>query len=155
MYRIVLQALVWRRLVFFGMVLKATLRKQSSKQSLPYCSEAHCGDSGQVFSIKWLSTSFQISDLQHGIYLNGKLSTNLLAQTANKNVKILSSYLRELGGFFFLNMVSEVTVPKKSEQTLPQVEKVTVQKFVIRFWTVTFRSSRQKFSMKKLFLKTS
>ena len=34
-------------------------------------------------------------------------------------------------------MVSEVTVLENSKQTLSLVEKVTVQKLVIGFWTVT------------------
>ena len=38
---------------------------------------------------------------------------------------------------FFSSMVSEVTVRENSKQTLSLVEKVTVQKLVIGFWTVT------------------
>ena len=41
---------------------------------------------------------------------------------------------------FFLGMVSEVSVAKISEQTLQYVEKVTVQKRAIGFWTVNFQS---------------
>ena len=39
-------------------------------------------------------------------------------------------------------MVSEVTVPKNSKETLLQVEKVTVQKLVMVFWTVTFKVNK-------------
>ena len=38
---------------------------------------------------------------------------------------------------FFLNMVSEVTIRKSSEKTLPYAEEVTVQKLFIGLWTVT------------------
>ena len=52
-------------------------------------------------------------------------------------IKILSSRLRKLDGCFFLKFGSEMTVRKNSKQTLPQVEKVTVQKLAIGFRTVT------------------
>ena len=38
---------------------------------------------------------------------------------------------------FALSMVSEVTTGKNSKQTLPYVEKVTVQKLIIGFLTIT------------------
>ena len=38
---------------------------------------------------------------------------------------------------FFLNIFVEVAIQKISKQTLPQVEKVTVQKLIIGFGTVT------------------
>ena len=56
------------------------------------------------------------------------VSTKLLTQTANKNI----TFMFTKSGL----MVSEVTVPKNSKQTFPQVEKVTVQKLFIQFWTV-------------------
>ena len=46
---------------------------------------------------------------------------------------------------FFLSMVSEVNVRKNSEQTLPQVEKVTVQILVIGFWTLTSNHKINKY----------
>ena len=68
------------------MVLKATLQKQSSKQSFPKvsksnCPEAHCGTlDNQMIKYQLPHTRFdEISDHKHDIHLNGKLSTELLA----------------------------------------------------------------------------
>ena len=68
----------------------------------------------EKFTGKHLCQSYQISDHKHDIYFCRKLSTKLLAQSSNK-----------------VSKVSEVTVPKKFKQTLPEVEKVTIQKLVL------------------------
>ena len=73
----------------------------------------------------------QISDHKHGIYLNGKLSTQLLTQAANKNAKFM---FRKTGWLlFFLSMVSEVAVLKNYKQTHLWLEKVTAQKLIMSF----------------------
>ena len=59
----------------------------------------------------------QISDHKHDISLYRKLSTKLLAQTANKNIKFM--FTKTGQSLFFLNMVSKVTVRKNSKQTHP------------------------------------
>ena len=78
------------------MVLKATLRKESSKQSLPQVSfekvtvqksieELWNVISNQMIKYQLSHTRFdQISDHKHGIYLHGELSTKLLAQATSK-----------------------------------------------------------------------
>ena len=43
-----------------------------------------------------------------------------------------------------LSMVLEMTVGKNSTQTVPQVVKVTVQKLVLEFWTVTSNNKVNK-----------
>ena len=79
-----------------------------------------------------LHTRFdQISDHKHDIYLYVKLSTKLTSAISRVHV------YKNWTVAFFLSMVLEVTVGKNSKQTLPQVEKVTVYKFVITFWTGT------------------
>ena len=62
----------------------------------------------------------QIIDHKHDIYLNGKLSNKLLSQTANKNTKFMFA---KTGRFFFVSMISEVTVRKNSKQTCLWLEK--------------------------------
>ena len=99
MCRVLLEAFVWKRLVFLKnywtrIVLKATAQKQSSKQALPKVSlkkelfRSLLRNSGflTVVSNQLPHTWFnQISDHKHSIYLYEKLSTTLLAQVGNKN----------------------------------------------------------------------
>ena len=62
----------------------------------------------------------QISDHKHDIYLDGKLSTKLLALADNKNTKFLFTKTGLL--LFFVSLVSEVVsdyLGKNSRQTLP------------------------------------
>ena len=46
---------------------------------------------------------------------------------------------------FFLSMVSEVTIRKNSQQTLPYAEEATAQKVVIGFWTVALIIKLKKY----------
>ena len=91
------------------MVLKATLRKQSSKQSLPQVSfekatvqktivELWNVISNQMIKYQLSHTRFdQISDHKHGIYLHGDVSTKLLAQaTSNITRFMLTRHGRHL-----------------------------------------------------------
>ena len=76
------------------MVLQATAKKQSSKQSFPLKVTIQKSIwtvmSNQMVKHQLPHTRFdQISDHKHDIYLYGKLSSKLLAQTANKNTKFI------------------------------------------------------------------
>ena len=115
------------------MVLQATTKKQSSKQSFPLKVTIQKSIwtvmSNQMVKHQLPHTRFdQISDHKHDIYLHGKLSTELLLQAANKNTKFM---FMKTGQLLFLSMVLKVTVRKNSKQTLPLVEKVTMQKLVL------------------------
>ena len=115
------------------MVLQATAKKQSSKQSFPLKVTIQKSIwtvmSNQMVKHQLPHTRFdQISDHKHDIYLHGKLSTELLLQAANKNTKFM---FMKTGQLLFLSMVLKVTVRKNSKQTLPLVEKVTMQKLVL------------------------
>ena len=81
------------------MVLKATVQKQSSKQSLPKVSLKKIAVQKSIAK-HWTVISNQIIKYQlphtrndqisdHDIYLYGKLSTKLLAQVANKNTNFM------------------------------------------------------------------
>ena len=83
------------------MVLKATVQKQSSKQSflkvrlkkqlfLKSIAELWAVIPNQVIKYSLPHTQFdQISDHKRDIYFYGKLSTKPLAQAANKNTKFM------------------------------------------------------------------
>ena len=58
-------------------------------------------------------------------------------QVASKNNKFT---VTKLDGCFFLKLVSEMPVWKNSKKTLPQADKVTIQKVIIGFWTVAYNS---------------
>ena len=60
----------------------------------------------------------EINDHKHDTYLNGLLSTKLLAQAANKINTFMFTKTRRL--LFFLSMVLEVTVQKNSKESLPK-----------------------------------
>ena len=103
------------------MVLQATAKKQSSKQSFPLKVTIQKSIwtvmSNQMVKHQLPHTRFdQISDHKHDIYLHGKLSTELLLQAANKNTKFM---FVKTGQLLFLSMVLKVTVRKNSKQTLP------------------------------------
>ena len=59
-----------------------------------------------------------------------------LSYSSKQLIKIQGPCLQKLYSCFSLSMVSEVTICENSKQTLPQVEKITVQKLVIGFCTV-------------------
>ena len=82
------------------MVLKATLQKQSSKQSLTKANLKNCPETNYTtldsyfqsndYKYQLPHTWFdQISDHKHDIYLNGTLSSKLLAQVGHKNTMFL------------------------------------------------------------------
>ena len=102
------------------MVLKATLQKkvpnnrflsQFEKVTVQKpIMELWAGISNQMIKYQLPHTRFnQFSDHQHVIYLNGKLSTRLLAQTANKSTKFVFTKT----GRFFLKYVFKSDRPEK------------------------------------------
>ena len=103
------------------MVLQATVKKQSSKQSfllkVTIQKSIWTAISNQMIKHQLLYTRFdQISDHKHDIYLYGNLSTKFLLKAPKKNTKFMFS---KTGQLLFLSMVSEVNAWKNSKQTLP------------------------------------
>ena len=99
MRRIVFKALVWKRLIFFyhysvRMILKATLQKLSSKQSLSKvsnCPEIHCRTlDSNLLSNDEVSISFPIRSSIKLVIINMTYTCmESYVKAANKNAKFM------------------------------------------------------------------
>ena len=69
----------------------------------------------------------QISSHKHDRHLNGKLSTKILAQAANKNIKFMFMKTERL----LFSMALEVAVRENSNQTLLYGENRQMQSILV------------------------